>query len=167
MSTSVSEFMQPYLQPGEELLYSGRPFRGFVWAWYDYVYLGLSLLFLLFAGLLFVLFPKQAIAFLWPCFVPMAIYPLLRYLLGIRRRQHIFYGISRQRVIIVAHFPAKEQRILAFADMSAAVFKPYRKGYGSIRFMPLQVSQPAVLYELEVIPDAEQVYKLVQEQLRR
>lgn len=165
MSITVSEYIQEHLKPGEELLYSGRPFGGFVWAWFDYVYLALSLLFLLFASLLFVLFPDAAIAFLKPCFILMPVYPLLRYLLGVRRRQHIFYGISRERVIIVARFPAKETRILAFADMSSAVFTPYRKGYGSIRFMPVQVSKPEIRYELEVIPDAEQVYKLVQEQL--
>lgn len=165
MSRSVSERLQEHLKPGEELLYAGQPYGGFLWIWPDFVYLGFSLIFLVFALLSYVLFPAQAFKMLQPVFILLGIYPLLRYLLGVQRRRNIFYGISRERVIIVARFPSKEVRIMAFADMSSLVFNSRRKGYAGIRLIPDGVRIPVLLYELEAIPEAEQVYRLLQKQL--
>lgn len=165
MSRSVSERLQEHLKPGEELLYAGQPYGGFIWTWHDFVYLGFSLSFLVFALFSYVLLKAAAFEMLRPVFVLLGIYPLLRYLLGVRRRRNIIYGISRERVIIVARFPSKEVRILAFADMSSLVFKPWRKGYAGIRLIPARTHIPVLLYELEAIPEAEQVYRLLQKQL--
>lgn len=141
MEYQITQRLQKELAPGESLLWSGRPRRGFLlrgsdllmvpfslfWAgfavfWEYNVYnSGAPLFFMLFGGV----------------FVAVGVYIVLgRFVVDAMKRKKTYYGVTDDRVMILTEFPVHRLKSLNLRTLSDVTFSNRSDGSGTITFGP-------------------------------
>ena len=127
--------------PGEKLIWSGRPSQGIMLRAYDALLIPFSLLWTGFA----VFWEYSAIAsgdsfaILWGLpFVALGLYITVgRFALDAKRRQRTFYGLTNQRVTVIAGIVSRKVTSLNLRTVSNITLSEKHDGKGTISFGPI------------------------------
>jgi len=135
--TALEEQLRPHLDPGEKLLWSGRPVQGPVFTATDFYYLPFSIVWL---GLLLTAFarrmpPDPTSQLIVPCFIALGVYMLVgRYFTDWFYRSGVIYGVTDRRAIILSSRLGHSIKSIDLASVSGLKLDERRDGHGTIAF---------------------------------
>jgi len=181
---SVRETMIRLLKPGEELLWSGRPKKGIIFYWFDYIAIPVGLL----LGGVFIwsmlsessgpriLFPP--VLLIAPLLLMLFHFLIGRFFINAKQREKTFYALTSERIIISSGLFKRRQETINLCDLPELVLlKPDQDGTGTIVFGTRWdailfwlkaegtfYQQPAL--KLELIENAQFAYKTILEALK-
>jgi len=153
------------LDPGERLLWSGRPQQGLLLRSSDWLYIPLSLLWCGFAvawEALQVLTGGSLFFVLWGIpFVLAGLYLVVgRFFADARRRKKTYYAVTERRILIVPGPARRRVKSIDLKSVSESRLIARRDGRGTIELWDVD-EYP--LPPLELIPDAQKVHEIIRQ----
>jgi hypothetical protein len=127
------------IEPGERILWAGRPARGLLLSWSDVLLIPFSLMwggFAIFWELTAIRIGGPLVSCLWGIpFVAMGLYAIAgRFFADAYRRAHTFYAITSTRAFIVVTGLLRKSTALDLAMQGQIELTETRSGQGSIYF---------------------------------
>ncbi len=165
------------LEPGEQLLWTGRPYQGLILSPFDVFLIPFGLAWLGFTVAITIAITKgpgpsdSPALIILPLFLAIGLYLVCgRFWIEILQRRRTTYGLTNQRAIIIRGSFRREVRSINLATMSDLSLSERRDRTGTIRFgggsdfawyasgMQIWMPGSAGGNSFERIPDARQVY---------
>jgi hypothetical protein len=187
MFRSADTAILPNLDPGERLLWSGKPVQGIRLRPADLFLIPFSLLwggFVIFwETMALTMIPRDAgfIGWLFPLFglpfVGVGLYVIAgRFVVDARARARTYYGVTNQRVMIVTGGRSTRVRSVVLANVQEITLTEHANGTGNIHFGPEYAMVPAWANQvprnrfqgpsLEGIDRARDVYAIIRQAQR-
>lgn len=185
MSTSSHPIFQQFLNPGEKIIWSGKPRQGFLLHRSDVFFIPFSLIWTALAIWMeydTLVSPRPIQEKFWSLFsLAVAAYILaVRFLVDAIYRSLTFYALTNQRVLIHAGFLKTTLTGLPLTSMKEINLDLDKNGRGSIVFGPLEpnawmhtgggwprMAKMAPPPAFQLLQDPQTVYKKIREQRKR
>ncbi len=181
----VQEEIRKELGPGELVLWSGQPGRGFVLRASDIVMIPFSLLWTVFAvnWLLAVMRSGAPLSFalFGVPFVLVGVYMVAgRFWVEARQRAQTFYAVTPQRVLVISGFFTRKVKSLNLRMLSDLTLNERSDGSGAITFGPQHPlgfmihgmpgwpgTDQYLSPRFDLVPDVRKVYEIIREAQRK
>jgi hypothetical protein len=178
MNDPLDNVISAQLAPGERLVWSGKPRKGFRLSGQDFVLIPFSLIwcgFVLSWETAVVMSHGPLIMQLWGVpFVLVGLHILVgRFFVDALQRNKTFYGLTDDRVLIVSNFLFKNVKSVSLRTLGEISLSEGNDGSGSILLGPVRYSSsgPGVTRysppTLDSIPDVRRVHELILASQRR
>jgi hypothetical protein len=172
--TSTSE-LQQYLNANEKLVWTGQPAKGIIFRTADILLIPFSLVWCGFAIFWVVMASKGSVFFAMfgiPFVVIGLIFVFGRFIIDAKQREHTFYGLTTERIIIKSGVYRKSVKSLNIRTLSDIEYSEKSDGSGTINFGPKNPMMswgsamnwwPGVKASpsLDLIPDARKIYNKI------
>ena len=177
MDYQLSSELQQHLDSNEKLIWSGQPRKGIVFRTSDIYVIPFSLLWCGFAIFWFTTALKSGAPIMFAMFgIPFVVIGLIfvfgRFLIDAKQREHTFYGLTADRIIIKSGVFKKSVKSLNIRTLSDIEYTEKADGSGTISIGPKNIMTawgngmnwwPGVKVNpsLELIPEVRKVYNKI------
>jgi len=140
MRPDISTMLEDELNFGENIVWRGQPYKGFLLRKADIILIPLSLLlggFFFFLGYTILTSDSCVYLFGIPFLLIGLYFPFGRFLVDITQRRRTYYALTNERVIIIFGLFIQNFEILELAELSDINVMENRRGQGTIIFGPI------------------------------